>query len=100
MEEGGWREGRKEGRGMEVEAEVISYFCLLKGLRCVDEAINLLSLLSLLPPFLPPSQHFLHAMDEKFKDHAHYTSRQVNPQDKELDRDEQFRVRHYAGDVT
>jgi len=66
----------------------------------VDEAINLLSLLSLLPPFLPPSQHFLHAMDEKFKDHAHYTSRQVNPQDKELDRDEQFRVRHYAGDVT
>ena len=44
-------------------------------------------------------QHFLHAMDEKFKGHAHYSSRQVDPQTKELERDQDFVIRHYAGDV-
>lgn len=45
-------------------------------------------------------KHFLHAMDEKYKDHKHYLSRQLDPQDKSLERDQQFRIRHYAGDVT
>ena len=44
-------------------------------------------------------RHFLHAMDEKFKSHDHYTSRQVDPQDKLLERDTEFKIRHYAGDV-
>ena len=44
-------------------------------------------------------QHFLHAMDERFKGHAHYSSRQVDHQSKELERDRDFIIRHYAGDV-
>lgn len=43
--------------------------------------------------------HFLTAMDEKFKGHRHYSSRQVDAQAKELERDRDFVVRHYAGDV-
>jgi myosin-1 len=45
-------------------------------------------------------KHFLHAMDERYKSHKHYTSRQVDPSDKSIERDEQFRVQHYAGSVT
>ncbi|XP_019850778.1 PREDICTED: LOW QUALITY PROTEIN: unconventional myosin-Id-like [Amphimedon queenslandica] len=45
-------------------------------------------------------KHFLHAMDEKYKSHEHYSSRQVNPTNKELQRDEQFLIKHYAGNVT
>ena len=48
---------------------------------------------------LPP-QHFLHAMDERYREHEHYTSRQKEPQDKTLERDEQFCIKHYAGNVT
>lgn len=48
----------------------------------------------------PPLQHFLHAMDEKYSKHQHYSSRQKDPQDKALERDREFRVKHYAGDVT
>ncbi|CAI8001642.1 Unconventional myosin-Id, partial [Geodia barretti] len=44
-------------------------------------------------------QHFLTAMDEKFKGHDHYSSRQVDLQAKDLERDRDFVVRHYAGDV-
>jgi myosin-1 len=43
--------------------------------------------------------HFLTAMDEKFKGHDHYSSRQVDLQAKDLERDRDFVVRHYAGDV-
>ncbi len=39
-------------------------------------------------------------MDERYKGHAHYTSRQVDPSNKELERDEQFQIKHYAGNVT
>ena len=38
-------------------------------------------------------------MDEKFKGHDHYSSRQVDFQSKELERDRDFVIRHYAGDV-
>lgn len=44
-------------------------------------------------------KHFLHAMDEKFKGHDHYTSRQLDLQTKDLERDRDFVIRHYAGDV-
>lgn len=44
-------------------------------------------------------KHFLNAMDEKYKGHNHYTSRQLNPADKTLERDLGFRIKHYAGDV-
>ena len=44
-------------------------------------------------------RHFLHAMDEKYKTHDHYTSRQLDSANKDLERDEQFKIRHYAGDV-
>jgi myosin-1 len=39
-------------------------------------------------------------MDKKYSEHEHYTSRQKDPQDKGLERDSEFRIRHYAGDVT
>lgn len=41
----------------------------------------------------------LEAMDKKLANHKHYTSRQLNPMDKELKHKEEFRIRHYAGDV-
>lgn len=39
-------------------------------------------------------------MDKKFAKHAHYSSRQTTPHDKSLVHHEQFRIKHYAGDVT
>ncbi|CAG0902655.1 unnamed protein product [Darwinula stevensoni] len=42
----------------------------------------------------------LETMDQKLKGHQHYTSRRLNPQDKALSHGEQFRIKHYAGDVT
>lgn len=39
------------------------------------------------------------AFDGKLKGHAHYTSRQIVPSDKTLKHKEEFRIRHYAGDV-
>ncbi len=48
----------------------------------------------------PSPQHFLHAMDERYSKHGHYSSRQKEPQDKSMERDLEFRIRHYAGDVT
>lgn len=45
-------------------------------------------------------RHFLHAMDERYSKHGHYSSRQKEPQDKSMERDLEFRIRHYAGDVT
>ena len=44
-------------------------------------------------------EHFLHAMDKRYKEHAHYTSRQLDSSDKTLERDQHFRIKHYAGDV-
>ncbi|PSN38767.1 Myosin-IA [Blattella germanica] len=41
----------------------------------------------------------LEAMDKKLANHKHYTSRQLSPMDKELRHKEEFRIRHYAGDV-
>lgn len=42
----------------------------------------------------------LEAMDKKLKGHKHYTSRQLKPTDKTLEHKTNFRVTHYAGDVT
>ncbi|XP_022906681.1 unconventional myosin ID isoform X2 [Onthophagus taurus] len=41
----------------------------------------------------------LEAMDNKLKNHHHYTSRQIKPSDKELRHKIDFRITHYAGDV-
>eukprot|EP00794_Sanderia_malayensis_P003495 gene3495-3994_t len=43
---------------------------------------------------------FLHAMDQKLGDHNHYKSRQTDSSDKSLSHNEDFRIRHYAGEVT
>ncbi|KAF0301962.1 Myosin-IA [Amphibalanus amphitrite] len=42
----------------------------------------------------------LEAMDKKLANHRHYSSRRLNPMDKELRHGEEFRIRHYAGDVS
>jgi hypothetical protein len=36
----------------------------------------------------------LEAMDKKLANHKHYTSRQLNPMDKELKHKEEFRIRY------
>ncbi|MCL4146309.1 UNVERIFIED_CONTAM: hypothetical protein GTU68_025870 [Idotea baltica] len=41
----------------------------------------------------------LEAMEKKLKGHKHFTSRKLSPSDKELKHVEEFRIRHYAGDV-
>eukprot|EP00040_Diaphanoeca_grandis_P004981 m.30848 g.30848 ORF g.30848 m.30848 type:complete len:1038 (+) comp16353_c0_seq2:254-3367(+) len=41
----------------------------------------------------------LRKMDEALSNHAHYSSRQTNANDKALRRDMDFRVKHFAGDV-
>ncbi|XP_037090493.1 unconventional myosin ID-like [Pollicipes pollicipes] len=45
-------------------------------------------------------QMLLEAMDKKLANHQHYSSRRLNPMDKELKHGEEFRIRHYAGDVS
>ena len=42
---------------------------------------------------------FLEAMNQKLANHAHYTSRGLEPADKTLEHDRDFRIKHYAGDV-
>ncbi|XP_065896691.1 unconventional myosin-Id-like [Dysidea avara] len=42
---------------------------------------------------------FLHALDSRLKKHDHYTSRQVNSSDKTIERDTEFKIMHYAGNV-
>lgn len=42
----------------------------------------------------------LEAMDNKLKGHKHYMSRQVKPSEKGLKHKVEFRITHYAGDVT
>ncbi|UYV60479.1 MYO1D [Cordylochernes scorpioides] len=42
----------------------------------------------------------LQTMDKKLGSHKHYTSRQLAPTDKSLEHLRDFRIRHYAGDVT
>jgi len=44
-------------------------------------------------------QMLLEAMDQKLSQHQHYTSRKLNPLDKELRHASDFRIKHYAGDV-
>ncbi|XP_038044734.1 unconventional myosin-Id-like [Patiria miniata] len=44
-------------------------------------------------------QMFLEAMNQKLANHPHYTSRALEPADKSLDHNRDFRIRHYAGDV-
>lgn len=39
------------------------------------------------------------AFDNKLKGNAHYSSRQIVPSDKTLKHKEEFKIRHYAGDV-
>ncbi|CAG0915513.1 unnamed protein product [Notodromas monacha] len=39
-------------------------------------------------------------MDDKLKGHQHYTSRRLTPQDKTLAHDEDFKIMHYAGNVS
>lgn len=41
----------------------------------------------------------LEAMEGKLKSHKHFTTRKLSPSDKELKHVEEFRVKHYAGDV-
>lgn len=43
---------------------------------------------------------FLETLNQKLKSHPHYTSRQNNPADKSLEHHRDFRIKHYAGDVT
>ncbi|XP_071959724.1 unconventional myosin-Id-like isoform X2 [Antedon mediterranea] len=43
---------------------------------------------------------FLDAMNKKLTKHPHYTSRALQPTDKSLVHSQDFRIRHYAGDVT
>ena len=42
----------------------------------------------------------LETLDSQFKANKFYTSRRNEPQDKTLEHGHQFRIRHYAGDVT
>uniref|UniRef100_A0A8C4DV06 Myosin IG n=1 Tax=Dicentrarchus labrax TaxID=13489 RepID=A0A8C4DV06_DICLA len=42
----------------------------------------------------------LDSMDTKLAQHPHYTSRKLSPADKTMDFQKDFRIRHYAGDVT
>lgn len=42
----------------------------------------------------------LEAMDKQLKGHKHYTSRQTKPSDRQLRHKIDFRITHYAGDVT
>jgi hypothetical protein len=41
----------------------------------------------------------LEAMDKKLANHKHYTSRQLNPMDKELKHKEEFRIRYVTPPV-
>ncbi|KAM6134371.1 unconventional myosin-Ig [Pterocles gutturalis] len=43
---------------------------------------------------------FLASMDARLGRHPHYTSRKLCPTDKTMEFDRDFRIKHYAGDVT
>ncbi|XP_068001877.1 unconventional myosin-Ig isoform X1 [Melanerpes formicivorus] len=43
---------------------------------------------------------FLASMDARLGHHPHYTSRKLCPTDKSLEFERDFRIKHYAGDVT
>ncbi|XP_054847259.1 unconventional myosin-Ig isoform X1 [Eublepharis macularius] len=43
---------------------------------------------------------FLESMNSRLSKHPHYTSRKVNPTDKSMEFGQDFRIKHYAGDVT
>ncbi|XP_053121729.1 unconventional myosin-Ig isoform X4 [Hemicordylus capensis] len=43
---------------------------------------------------------FLESMNTRLGRHPHYTSRKVNPTDKSMEFGRDFRIKHYAGDVT
>ncbi|CAI5789277.1 unconventional myosin-Ig isoform X1 [Podarcis lilfordi] len=43
---------------------------------------------------------FLESMNARLGKHPHYTSRKLNPADKSMDFGRDFRIKHYAGDVT
>ncbi|XP_046369671.2 unconventional myosin-Id-like [Haliotis rufescens] len=43
---------------------------------------------------------FLQAMSQKLNHHDRFTCRSLVPSDKTLDHDKDFRIKHYAGDVT
>ncbi|XP_072510343.1 unconventional myosin-Ig [Notamacropus eugenii] len=43
---------------------------------------------------------FLQSLDTHHRHHPHYTSRQLSPTDKTMEFGRDFRIKHYAGDVT
>ncbi|XP_077160449.1 unconventional myosin-Ig-like [Paroedura picta] len=43
---------------------------------------------------------FLESLDSRLGKHPHYASRKVNPTDKSMEFGRNFRIKHYAGDVT
>nr|XP_034985912.1 unconventional myosin-Ig-like [Zootoca vivipara] len=43
---------------------------------------------------------FLESMNARLGKHPHYASRKLNPADKSMDFGRDFRIKHYAGDVT
>ncbi|KAL8164684.1 UNVERIFIED_CONTAM: Unconventional myosin-Ig [Gekko kuhli] len=43
---------------------------------------------------------FLESMNSRLRKHPHYTSRKVDPTDKSMEFGRDFRIKHYAGDVT
>ncbi|XP_034286415.1 unconventional myosin-Ig isoform X2 [Pantherophis guttatus] len=43
---------------------------------------------------------FLESMDNRLGKHPHYTSRKLNSSDKSMEYGRDFRIKHYAGDVT
>ena len=45
-------------------------------------------------------QNLLEALDKRFGQNNLYSSRRKDPQDKTLEHGHQFRIKHYAGDVT
>ena len=43
---------------------------------------------------------FLEAMSQKLAKHPHFVSRATDPSEKSLEHNRDFKIKHYAGDVT
>lgn len=52
-----------------------------------------------LSPAKPTDTDFLHSLDKAFASHERYASRQTKKADKTLERDQVFRIHHFAGEV-
>ena len=44
--------------------------------------------------------NLLKSIDDRFRGNNLYSSRRIDPSDKSLDHGHEFRIKHYAGDVT